>query len=35
MTLHETATRKKNVIEIHYIILDDTVLTFAKAQDMP
>lgn len=35
MTLHETATRKKNAIEIHYIILDDTVLTFAKAPDMP
>lgn len=35
MTLHETATKKENVMKIHYMILDDTVLTFAKSPDRP
>lgn len=33
--LYETATQRRNVYKIHYSLLDDTVLTFAKNPDMP
>lgn len=31
--LHETASGKENVFTVHYMIVDDTVLTFAKEAD--